>query len=125
MQVSVILLLLTLSFHAFPSEDGIRAVMERYETHMSGVKSKGYDIFTEDFAKENPDVAAPRLIEPDEEFKKKKEKLKIEYKIRLSKRNKDLAFVKRIEDGEEVDSAFILKKIKGNWQIEGTIHDED
>lgn len=35
---------------------------------------------------------------------KKKEKLKIEYKIRKSKINKDLAFVKRIEDGEEVDS---------------------
>ena len=125
MQISVVLLLLIFSLSAFSSQDEIREVMERYETHMSGVKTKGYDIFTADFAKESPDVAAPRLIEPDEEFKKKKEKLKIEYKIRISKRNKDLAFVKRIEDGEDVDSEFILKKIKGHWQIQGTINEED
>ncbi|MFP5491001.1 MAG: hypothetical protein ACLGG0_05845 [Bacteriovoracia bacterium] len=125
MQISVVLLLLIFSLSAFSSEDEIRDLMERYETHMSGVKTKGYDIFTADFAKESPDVAAPRIIEPDEEFKKKKEKLKIEHKIRMSKRNKDLAFVRRIEDGEQVDSEFVIKKIKGQWQIQGTINDED
>lgn len=125
MQISVVLLLLIFSLSAFSSEEEIRDLMERYETHMSGVKTKGYDIFTADFAKESPDVAAPRLIEPDEEFKKKKEKIKIEHKIRMSKRNKDLAFVRRIEDGEQVDSEFVIKKIKGQWQIQGTINDED
>jgi hypothetical protein len=123
MQIQLMLTLIVfLSFSAWaaPSESEITALFERYDQIIEGKKISFNDVFTVKFIKESGGEKALRSGWEREK--------KVSYKLQITpgRKDKDLVFVKRIHPNEKSsDSSFIVVNKSGKWLIEGTISDEN
>lgn len=115
LQLILCLLLASLPVLAGPQEE-IRELFSRYDSHMSGEKTNSQEIFTAEFLKENSDSLS---------VGKADKKTLVEYEIKLGRTNKQMAFVKRLVNGESEGSSFVVVKKNGKWLIEGTLSDEN
>jgi hypothetical protein len=103
--------------YASQEEKEITLLFEKYDSLMAGEKLSVDSIFTGELKEE---FDATGLTE-------KRSKSKFKLLITAGSKDPSLRFVKRIEEGSSEQTPapiFILRKIKDQWRIEGTMHDD-
>ena len=123
LQLILTLLLLCSSLAwAQPAQNEVNELFAKYESVMNGEKVALGDVFSPEFI---ADVGSEKSLGLAGE--KESEKQNYQLLIQPSRRNPNMAYVKRIPAGsnEKPHSSFVLIKHNGKWVIQGTISDDE
>ncbi len=107
---------------AQPAQAEVNELFTKYESVMSGEKITLTEVFSPEFI---PELGDTKDLQKSAE--KSQSPQRYDLVIKPSRRNPNMAYVKRIPAGsnEKPHSSFVLIKRRGKWVIQGTISDDE
>ena len=123
-QLGFLLLLVSFTAWAQPAQQEVNELFSKYEAVMNGEKANLMEVFSPEFLSEPGNT---KDFQKSADKSSEKDNLRYELVIQPSRRNPNLAYVKRIPAGssDKPHSSFVLVKHNGKWVIQGTLSDDE